>query len=62
MTSDATACLICVCARAWHDGVAKPSRIKEQTREQEEQRLSLMKTKKKVMQLLVKTVAVKTQF
>ena len=37
MISDTTACSICVCAHACHDGVAKPSRIKDQTREQEEQ-------------------------
>ena len=62
MTPDATACPICVCARACHDSIVKPSRIKDQTREQEEQRLLSMKTKKKVMQLLVKTVAVETRF
>ena len=62
MTSDATACSICVCAHACHDSVAKPSRIKDQTREQEEQRFSSMKIKKQVMELLVKTVVVETQF
>ena len=62
MISDATACSICVCASARHDGIVKPSRIKDQTREQEEQRLSSMKTKKKVMQLLVKSIVVETRF
>ena len=37
MMPDATACCICVCAYAYHDGVVKPSRIKDQMREQEEQ-------------------------
>ena len=48
MTSDATTCSICDCTHACHDGVAKPSRIKDQMREQEEERLSSMKRKNKL--------------
>ena len=42
MTSGASVHLICVCAGACHNGIATcpSSRIKDQTRKQEQQRLS----------------------